>query len=496
MKKFLLFILLLPLFCTAQNRNYVWCFGDSAGIDFNNGAIPINTSVAGRGSCASICDYNGSILFYAATMINSNNFFPNSTMVFNSLDSLMQNGDSIKGTNWYRELVIIPMPGDSIKYYLFSIGVTSGAGFSYSIIDMSLNGGLGSVIQKNIALENFNVSDGIAAIKHGNGRDWWIALRNASNPNNEHLIYLVSPSGISVPFSQNIGSINSLNSGRYSFSAEGNKLAFINYWGLLEIYDFDRCNGILSNPTTIHPEPTSLPISYFWSCEFSKNSRFLYVSSISDTSYIFQYDLNSSNISNSRITISTTTNFRIGNSFLKRGPDDKLYHTSAWECQVAPYCFPYPDSVYNYVNMNLSVINYPDSFGLSCNYTPFSFYLGGNRTYYGLPNNPDYDLSALNGSSCDTLTSVLEVQTISEAELVVYYTPDWQTAFINANKLQGTKYYLEVVDLLGKSIFRESGKIAPPYFTKNLNCTGFSKGMYVVNFVTDKERLVKRFVIP
>jgi hypothetical protein len=145
--------------------------------------------------------------------------------------------------------------------------------------------------------------------------------------------------------------------------------------------------------------------------------------------------------------------------------------------------------------MNLSVINTPDSLGISCDLQPFSFSLGGQRSYAGLPNNPDYDMPALSGSPCDSLTSISETSTFSDPELLVYYASDWQTAFINANKLKGTTYHLEVFDLLGKSIFRESGKMIPPYFTKNLNCTGFAKGMYVVNLVTNKEKMTKRFIV-
>ncbi|MBL0341590.1 MAG: hypothetical protein IPP71_11995 [Bacteroidetes bacterium] len=70
--------------------------------------------------------------------------------------------------------MLIPMPDDSMKYYLFSAGVTSGPGFSYSIVDMNQNGGLGEVVQKNVLLQSFNVVDGLSAVKHGNGRDWWV----------------------------------------------------------------------------------------------------------------------------------------------------------------------------------------------------------------------------------------------------------------------------------------------------------------------------------
>jgi hypothetical protein len=47
---------------------------------------------------------------------------------------------------------------------------------------------------------------------------------------------------------------------------------------------------------------------------------------------------------------------------------------------------------------------------------------------------------------------------------------------------------------MGKSVFHESGALNPPYFTKNLNCNSFATGVYTVVLITEKERLVKRFV--
>ena len=172
-----------------------------------------------------------------------------------------------------------------------------------------------------------------------------------------------------------------------------------------------------------------------------------------------------------------------------------FYFSQWYLCDISPYCYSYPDSVYNAINSNLSVINFPDSIGVACDLTPYSFNLGGKRAYIGLANNPDYDMPVLTGSPCDSLTPTSEITTNSNAELFVHYTSDWQTAFINANKIKGTNYHLEVFNLLGKPIFRESGKISPPYFTRNLNCSGFARGMYVVNLVTDRERLSKKFVV-
>ncbi|MBK8846993.1 MAG: hypothetical protein IPO27_10775 [Bacteroidetes bacterium] len=72
------------------------------------------------------------------------------------------------------------------------------------------------------------------------------------------------------------------------------------------------------------------------------------------------------------------------------------------------WSYPYQDSMRNYINENLSVINEPDSLGAKCDYQPFSFYLGGKRTYYGLPNNPNYELGPLLGSACDTLSASMQ----------------------------------------------------------------------------------------
>ncbi|MBL0340460.1 MAG: hypothetical protein IPP71_05745 [Bacteroidetes bacterium] len=213
-------------------------------------------------------------------------------------------------------------------------------------------------------------------------------------------------------------------------------------------------------------------------------------------SALYQYDLLSSNSAGTRCTLEYIPGLRVGNGFLRRGPNQKIYFSRAWECDAFPACYPYPDSVYNQINMNLSVINSPDSLGLACNYTPYSFYLGGKRTYYGLPNNPDYDLPSLAGSPCDTLVSINEPASIStNANLHVYYAADWEKAFINADKLTGKHYRLRMVDVLGKEVYAESGALNSPYFTRDLNCASFASGIYLVTFETECERLVKKMQV-
>ncbi|MBK9637018.1 MAG: hypothetical protein IPO63_04080 [Bacteroidetes bacterium] len=94
--------------------------------------------------------------------------------------------------------------------------------------------------------------------------------------------------------------------------------------------------------------------------------------------------------------------------------------------------------MFNYINSNLSVINQPDSLGLACDFQPFSFYLGGARTYYGLPNNPDYELGAWVGSPCDTLTvGITENNQKEDVFFQSWYNPEWNMIHVNASKLKG-----------------------------------------------------------
>ncbi len=486
-------------FSNAQKRDAVWCFGDSALIDFSDTSnIITGTSMAkSRGTCASICDSIGQLLFYVAYDNDVYTIggppFQNGE-IFNNQHNTMQNGDSVVMQLWYREAVIIDNPINANQYYVFSLGVTNSPdqGLYYSIVDMNANGGLGTVIQKNAQLQSFECSDGLTAIKHGNGRDWWIFFRRWDIVNNTFYQYLVSPSGISNVLTQNIGSSTNNGFSRIQFSNDGNKMFFYNYKGLLELYDFDRCTGLLSNPNTIYPENAQAPWPENWSIEFSPSGNILYLTRTNafpgGNCYLVQYDLTAGNISSSADTL-WTTGFNKDMGQLKLAPDGKIYLTCNYQGG-----YPYADTLYNITNMNLSVINSPDSLGSACNLTKFSFSLGGARTYFGLPNNPDYDLGAWIGSICDTLGVGIAEQQSTDAEFFIYYAANWQTAFINAQKLKGKFFSLHVFDLMGKEVFKESGKLTSHYYTKNLNCTSFSKGMYVVVFTTEEEKLMRKFL--
>ena len=140
--------ILITFSSEGQNRNSIWCFGDSAGIDFMDVSmpIPISTGMDSRGTCASISDSLGNLLFYADAIPDGT--WPPNGKVYNSNHQIMLNGDSINGTGFYEEMIIIPKPGNSSIYYLFSIHQYhyNPVGTFYSIIDMNGAAGLGEVI--------------------------------------------------------------------------------------------------------------------------------------------------------------------------------------------------------------------------------------------------------------------------------------------------------------------------------------------------------------
>jgi hypothetical protein len=502
LKKILLVLFFYsPLLIQAQQQNNIWCFGDSAGINFNS--VPISTftsNVKNRGSCVSIADSLGNLLFYGHTRTT---VFGKNTLLFNKLNQLMQNGDTIVGQGWYQELIVIKNPVNNDQYLLFTVGVTNAAlqqGFYYSIIDMSYNGGLGKVVSKNNQLLNNFMVDCLGAVRHGNGRDWWVITRKSNVlvtgvPVTDYYVYLITPTGVNGPYIKTAGQPTNYNLSKISFSQSGEKMIYSNPRGLLELYDFDRCTGNLTLNQTISNENTWF--RYYWSSAFSPDESKLYVQTVSypDTTYLIQFDLSAANIVATADTIFIQPLSAATGGDVRLAPDGKIYIANAYY-DGFNFVFPYSDTTYNMYNSYLSVVNYPDSLGAACDYQPYSFYLGGNRTYYGLPNNPNYGLGALQGSACDTLTALTPDPTAfgKQAMLNLYYQQEWQMLFVNGHHIKGSDCLLQVFDVNGKLVYDSQNKTTPPFYTLDVNCRSFSNGIYFVTFQTDKEKLQGRFV--
>ena len=480
-----LFFINFSAFC--QSRNSIWCFGDSAGIDFNDTISPIAfvTSMDGRGSCVSICDSAGVLQFYA------NTYMPLAKVcVWNiNHDTLLNSNDSLIGDGIYNELQIVPFPGNDHKLYLFSTGIRGHYdGIYFSEIDMNLDQGLGAVTVKLVQITNNRIGDCLQAVKHANGRDWWLITKYSSSMlsrNNRFIEYLITPDGISSVITYDFSDATDMDFQKLIFNADCSKIMNINIWGYMCEYDFDRCSGIVSNPRLIYPEITTAPFNrLFWEGSYSPDRNLFYVSTSRwagvNESYLIQYDLNSVNVPNSADTIDLTYP-PIGSGAVRLAPDGKIYYSRAYE-SLNTNSFPYADSMYNYINMNLSVINNPNGIGTACDFQPFSFYLGGKRTYYGLPNNPNYNLGSIVGSACDSLLNSVQVFNKSEHLIQVYPTPIRNGNLTISYPIVSSESELEIIDMEGNVLVKYQLPKNSSY--KHLVLPTISSGIYLARMIS------------
>ncbi|MBK7964827.1 MAG: T9SS type A sorting domain-containing protein [Bacteroidetes bacterium] len=202
---------------------------------------------------------------------------------------------------------------------------------------------------------------------------------------------------------------------------------------------------------------------------------------------MFQFDLTASNIAASKQVIAVMSSYEASMANMNLAPDNKIYITTGDEIASIPY----PDSLFTTINNNLSVINYPDSLGIACNFQPFSFNLGTGRTYFGLPNNPDYELGAWVGSPCDTLTvGQAENDEKNDVFFQAWYNSEWNMIHVNASKLKGKSGVLRLFDVEGRVVYeRKMDVIAGGYFTGEIAMNDVAAGVYIVSLKTEQDKV-------
>jgi hypothetical protein len=460
--------------CIAQQEGNTWVFGDSAGIIFNNSnATPLlGTILSSYEGSSSISDINGNLLFYSGYNMA---YGLDSLTVINKFHKVILNGTGIYGSQVSTSAqgcLLLPDPGDNNKIYLITHRQKQSPfdyKIYYSIIDKTLNSDSGAVILKNIPLpgiDNF-MAEQMQAIRHGNGKDWWLITHQGST--DQFYKYLIDSSGVNGPYIQSIGTILTSNNsimGNIKFSPDGERLVLVAGSGIVDLYNFDRCTGTISNLISLGTNSPGFNISKY-GCSFSTSSQILYVSDVDIG--LYQYDLLSSNIQASKQTIWLKPNL----PYLETGqhllaPDNKIYIASIHSGQ------------FSLQNMNLSVINSPDSLGLVCDFQPYSFYLGGRRSFYGLPNIPDYSLLAVEGGC---VVSVEEVG-ISKNDFVLFPNPANDELNI-AVKSSHEKISVKVFNILGEEVLSSA-------FTNqiNIDISSFTAGIYLVKLCNEKNEFV------
>ncbi|MBP9136796.1 MAG: T9SS type A sorting domain-containing protein [Chitinophagales bacterium] len=477
--------LLVIIGCTniAYNQKYDanWVFGDSAGLKFLDGGVtqPFSSSIHSFESSASISDSLGNILFYsdAISIWNSNNeIMENGTELFSNLLSYEENTSCTQGS------LILPIPGKMNEYYVFSLSPFNyGPGLSYAIVDINLNGGLGKVISKNNIILEGNLTEKMVAIKHGNGRDWWLILHELLT--DKFFKFLITPDGIIEMNFQNIGSIYNFNAysnifGQLSVSENGTKIC-AGSANITDLFDFDRCSGELNNWISFDPPLIEDYLAYA-SC-FSETNKFLYLNI--GFKWLYQLDVDPDSpdfgIWNLIYELDNTFEYKIGQ--LQMGPDKKIY---------APISYVTSEEIYTSLNMNLSIINSPDFGGVSCNFDTATINLGGFRAFAGLPNMPNYNLGALVASDCDTITT-----SIPEISNINYFSispnPARNEIYIKTNNFESDLFDISIINPLGAQVIYKNGR----QLNVPIDISKLQPGIYLVqlfqnNYLVGVEKLV------
>lgn len=355
---FLLIVLIILIndIIVGQNKAYnIWYFGDYAGIDFNQSPpTPLTDgAIQTDEGCASISDQNGNLLFYT-----------DGVNVWDKGHQVMPLGNGLQGDNSSSQsAIIIPFPNNSNKYYIFTNYTTNG--LFYSVVDISLPGN-GTTIDpkgdiepgtKNTALIGGASSEKLTAVYQDNSKNFWVIARGVGI---QFRAYFVDQTGVNPPVTSDVGTPPNSAAGCMRINAQGNKIVVGDYdvsSSVVEIYDFDKITGKVSNPQSI----TNIIRAYGFA--FSSNDSLLY---ISGNGRIYQYEVYPSSG-----TIASTETDIVGTSI-----------GTVLTLQLAPDC-----KIYATVNGDtaLHVINDPNN-KTNPDFIKHGFDLGGQTTRGGLPN--------------------------------------------------------------------------------------------------------------
>lgn len=254
----------------------------------------------------------------------------------------------------------------------------------------------GDSIILNKELGNYNPLSGpvekVSAVRDAQGTGWWVIYHGILD--NNFIKFKVDGEKVSPLSLQSIGSVyglvgtnQSVTNGELCFSPQGDKLLMVTCSGIIDIFDFDRCTGMLSNWDTLGTPAYTYPgPNIFYGCAFSPDGTKIYVSETSelpDANHLYQWDLTAPDIRASKTLIFTFPDSVLGGA-LQLGPDGKIYVS-----HIGFYDSLSPSNFY------LSVINNPNQAGTACNFTYLSLWLKGLRGTGGLPNLANYNLPPL-----------------------------------------------------------------------------------------------------
>lgn len=342
-----------------------WYFGDRAGLDFNSSsptAIPSPVEVkcaaapciAGEGSTV-ISDKSGRLQFWS-----------DGQTIWNREGGVMQNAGGLSGGySTTQAAAVFPLGADEKKYVVVTnnaINVESGPGeLYYSIIDMTLDGGLGAVTStKNEAVWSGHTdysSEALTAAPKPDGSGYWIVTYTPYSLTLRVFSFDLTDSGISIsasshtstpPSGQTITSNSSaIGFGTLNFNSDYSKLVMMagdhcvnssssctSISGALWLMQFNAANGTIANISMWNNQNLN---GRGYSADFSPSDKYIYTSTLYP-SRIVRYRIDGANTPNTYQYVGDadyTEGVKNSGGQVRRAPDGRMYVAARMESAIS-----------------------------------------------------------------------------------------------------------------------------------------------------------------
>jgi gliding motility-associated-like protein len=370
----------------AQKEANVWHFGFGSGLDFNSGeAVQITGAMATNEGCTAYCDSAGTLLFYS----NGGGRIPGGGQdpghIWNRNHEVMYNMQGIEGGGFSaaQSSIITPAPGEPNMYYLFTVDEVehyidatpeilalqpNGRGLRYFKVDMSLNNGLGDVVEADVPVHDYSL-EGLCAIRHANGNDYWLLINQDTTGIG---VYSVTSQGITL---SSVYETDIPLTGTIKASPIAANPLFpccskvVTSGGLL--LDFDLNTGALSNLE-------QLPAIGTGAYEFSHNSQYLFGTAVTLTTGAQQL-----------IRYNLVTAFELGVSVAST-QEVIANDISAFYMQMAPDMKIYFTGLNSSFQTSIGVINCANNDSPTVTSDAFSYSSETEELFFTLPNFPSW----------------------------------------------------------------------------------------------------------
>ena len=371
---FTIFFVLTTLLSAQSKRGDRWVLGYSSGVPDEDkeifGGIFL-TFDSGKAELTQFDIFSDDALAVANNNEGKLEFYSTGCGIFNKNMQLMENGENLSINEYCPNsqyamsgikggFLVLPQPEQETQYFYFRIAERTDNGWPINErllltkVDMAANNGLGKVISRNETVLEDSLVCSVSAVRHGNGRDWWVVVPRGTN--RQFWTILLTPDGLQAPVLQTIPPPYTPftakrtvaiadppftaevlydeyqlegGAGQADFSPDGNWYARITpRGGDVEIYHFNRCSGTFQQ-RAVFPTP-SLPDKKIWAAglAFSPDSKVLYMN---NNEAVYQLSLSPESLKQPEPLLLgiydgfTEFNLAVNFFMMRTAPDGKIY---------------------------------------------------------------------------------------------------------------------------------------------------------------------------